>query len=135
MGILFWADRMSVGIEAIDNQHKNIIQQINDIYEALQNGQSAELKNSLHSLYQATVAHFSYEEGLLNKYQYPESKEHADQHKVLLEQASVFIGKFTDKNQTVELTDDIIEFMKTWLINHVMKDDKKYSAFLQKYEH
>ena len=74
-----------------------------------------------------TYYHFKEEEELLEKYQYKELQEHKLLHQELIEYLN------SSKQQCIEnrLDDEIFTTLtKDWLLKHILKEDAKYSEFL-----
>ncbi|MCW8962845.1 MAG: bacteriohemerythrin, partial [Gammaproteobacteria bacterium] len=76
-----WKDEYSVGIDSIDQQHRKLLNLINQLQTAVNysTGESFE-QEALDELVDYTKTHFSYEEGLLEKYEYPGYEPHKAQH-------------------------------------------------------
>lgn len=69
--------------ETIDNQHKELIKRVNDLYDAIEKGGDAageKAKESLEFLTQYTVFHFQAEENLMKTTGYPLFTEHKKIH-------------------------------------------------------
>lgn len=129
MTLITWDQKYSVGIEAFDNQHKILIKLINDLYDAMKAGEAKDkLSSVLEELVQYTVTHFASEEKMFDKYGYPETKEHKEEHKKFVGQVAAFQEDF--ESEKVTLTMDIMNFLKNWLFSHILGIDKKYTKFL-----
>ena len=129
MPIITWSDNLSVGIVSIDDQHKEIVRLINDLFDAMKEGKgSGALGGILDDLAGYTVKHFAYEEALFNKHDYPARDEHKASHDALVKQVldlkeGLEAGKAT-------ITKEVMDFLKDWLSTHICGEDKKYTAFL-----
>jgi len=130
MSIIQWSEELSVGIQSIDKQHQILIQLINSLNTAMAKGEAnITIAEILASLTDYTRLHFSYEESLLEDYGYAESKNHALQHRNLIKQIDLLKERFeTDQSGSIGI--EIMQFLKNWLTNHIMKTDKAYSEFL-----
>jgi len=130
MSVIVWSEELSVGIDSIDQQHKILIGLINDLNTAMAKGEANEtIGDILLRLSEYTVHHFSYEEELFEQYDYPNSAKHKCHHCELIDQISALKERFeTELSGSVAL--EIMQFLKNWLTNHIMKTDKAYSEFL-----
>lgn len=129
MPFIEWNDRLSVNISSIDRQHKTLIGYINKLNDALTEGKAdALLSFILKGLASYTQAHFIYEEMLLQKYHYPETKEHQTAHGKLFLKVDEFKARLEQGDTGFAL--ELLEFLKKWLNNHILRDDTAYSAFL-----
>ena len=129
MNLIDWNDNLSVKISHLDDQHKQLINMINELHNAMSKGQGKLVVNEiLKRMTEYTVNHFKSEEMLFEKYDYPETLKHKDEH-------SAFVGKVADFNSKFEkgelfLSVEVMMFLKDWLINHIAKSDKSYSDYL-----
>ena len=75
-----------------------------------------------------TVSHFEAEESLMKKYDYPGYEEHKSIHQKITQQVLSFQKKIQEGD--VDLTEELMTFLKDWLIDHILGVDKKYSDYL-----
>ena len=129
MALINWSDEYSVKVKEIDQQHKKLIALINELHESMRAGNSKNvIKKILDELVEYTVYHFGFEEKLFAKYGYPETKVHMRYHTDLIEQLKEFLKKYESGSTIISI--ELMNFLKDWLVNHIMKSDKNYSAFL-----
>ncbi|MBI4388772.1 MAG: bacteriohemerythrin [Nitrospinae bacterium] len=122
-----WDQSYSVGVNEIDNQHKQIFSFINQLYKAMMKGQGKEAMGKiLDALVDYTATHFAYEERLMTQTGYGGYDEHLDKHKKLVAQVLEFQGQY--KKGMADVNYDLFDFLKGWLRNHIHGIDKKYSA-------
>ncbi|BAI81005.1 methyl-accepting chemotaxis protein [Deferribacter desulfuricans SSM1] len=125
-----WSDKLSVGIDKFDKQHKNLVRLINEIYDAVNDDKSASvLEKILNELVEYTVYHFDSEEEAFKRFGYPEYEKHREIHEDLKTQVGEFLEKYKKGDTAVGF--NLLSFLKKWLINHIMGEDKKYSSFLK----
>ncbi|MFI3138194.1 MAG: bacteriohemerythrin [Methylococcaceae bacterium] len=131
MALLTWSNMFSVGVNEIDNQHKKLIDLINQLNDAMKAGKGADvLGKVLSELVNYTVYHFGYEEGLMGQHKYEESPTHKGEHKKFVDTVGDFKKKFDSGNAVI--TVEIMNFLRDWLTNHIMKTDKKLGQALGK---
>lgn len=130
MSLFVWSDRYSVGIKKIDDQHKVLVDILNELFEAMtqKKGEQA-IAKIIRNLVGYTRSHFSTEEMLLKQYAYPDY----DAHKKIHDEFVQKIDKFQKDFQAgkLSLTTEMSSFLRNWLINHISGEDKKYASFLQ----
>jgi hemerythrin len=130
MSFIEWTEEFSVGIKSIDAQHKKLIEMINELNKSVALGESDTfLANLFVRLMNYTKEHFAYEEELFSKYKYQNSVEHIKQHRKLLHQVYELKNQY-ESDPSASLGLEIIQFLRSWLINHILKADKDYTAFL-----
>ncbi len=124
-----WDDSYTVGVESLDEQHKRIIDMINELHESLILAEdSRRLDELLVRLAIYTVKHFIYEEHLFKKYGYEFQEEHKIEHDLL----SQCITEFQKKHlvEGIDMEEDLLVFFKHQLIKHILTYDSKYMAFM-----
>ena len=127
--LLAWSDALSVNIRQIDKEHRHLVDLINRLYQFNRQGASrGDIGAVLDELVAYTANHFQTEEALFQQHGYPEQEAHSQVHRHLVEKVVDFQHKFQHGVSEMELS--LLQFLKDWLINHIMKTDKRYSAFL-----
>ena len=128
--LLRWSESLSVGIGSIDSQHKTLIDLINELHKHMHSGSAKKaVGQALGKLIDYTATHFQYEEKLFAKHDYEKQNEHKEIHRKLVAQVVGFQEKFKKGEEDVSL--DLMEFLKDWLIDHIKVTDKKYSPLLR----
>ncbi|MDY0189219.1 MAG: bacteriohemerythrin [Desulfuromonas sp.] len=127
-----WTDNISVGIQEIDEQHKQLVRLINHLYDAMVLGEDKlnVAKEVLSELEKYTVIHFAVEECLFRIFEYPDYAPHCELHKDLCNQVSEINLKVQSGERLI--TPELLFFLRKWITNHIMVEDKKYGPFLLK---
>lgn len=126
---LQWKEEYSVGIDSIDQQHKKLVNLINQLQSAVKysTGEAFE-REALDELVDYTKTHFSYEEGLLEQNDYPDFDAHKAQHANMIEKVEAVLSEYEKDSDTAML--NALNYLSEWLINHINGTDKNYSQFL-----
>ncbi len=128
MPLLKWDDSYSTGIERMDDQHKKWINIINRFYDDLNNvGFKDNTKKLLDDAIEYTHHHFSQEEELMKKMNYPKLAEHHAEHERIKK-------KLVDFKQALEkgalnVSQPITNELKNWFREHVTALDKEYGDY------
>ena len=129
--LITWSDRYSVGIGRIDAEHQKLVALVNELYAAiLENKQAAVLGKILDGVAAYTVSHFSAEEGLMKRSGYPDFARHKAEHDKLVVQVKQLQAELRAGKPA--LSQEVMNFLQTWLLSHILGMDKKYSSHLQK---
>ncbi|MFA6979107.1 MAG: bacteriohemerythrin [Ignavibacteriaceae bacterium] len=129
MALINWNDSYSVKVKEIDGQHKKLVDIINELHDKMKEGKGKEvMEKLLNELLDYTVLHFAFEEKLLNTNNYPDSKTHIKLHSDLIEEVKAFRKKYESGSAMLSL--ELMNFLKKWLVEHILNSDKKYSAHL-----
>ena len=127
MTIVEWTPDLNTGIPDIDEQHKQMLHHINDFYEAANAKDKDRMSIVLFDLINSTLAHFQYEEALMEQAKYPLLEPHRRVHKNFIDK----LMALHEKLQTMETTDDIavllIDSLDGWLFRHIRINDKGYT--------
>ncbi len=128
---LVWKDEYSVGIKAMDNDHKKLLNLINQLQTAVDyyTGKEFEQK-ALDELVDYTKTHFKREENLLKENDYADIEAHKKQHENFINKINESVEQY--KNSADATIIDTLEFLKVWLIKHINGTDKEYGKELNK---
>ncbi len=126
--LIEWNQDLSIGMKDIDNQHKKLINLINELYDALIQGKEKEvLDKILKELIDYAHYHFKTEEDLMDEKNYFETAIHKRAHQFFKEKITDLIKRKKEDYVSLEL----FKFLKNWLINHILIMDKKFGYFLK----
>jgi len=129
MALIDWSSNYSVNVKTMDDQHRKLVNIINELNESMKAGRSKEvMERVLKGLVDYTVTHFSAEESLLKNNGYPGYANQKNQHEALIKKVSDFQSKY--HSGQIVMGVEIMSFLKDWLLNHISGSDKKYGAFL-----
>jgi hemerythrin len=129
MALLVWNDTYSLGIASIDEQHKKILDMINELSLSLINKEDESRQVLvLLKLTSYTISHFRHEENIFDKYNYEETDEHKESHKKLIERVDDFQTRLTENKE--DIGEELLGFLITWLLNHILLMDKRYMPFM-----
>ena len=130
---LQWDETLSVGNELIDDEHKTLIQKINDVSEAISKGiGETQVARTIEFLRDYSIQHFSSEEKIMNEKKYPQIKEHLKMHSEFVTTINDIEKDFREEGTTKELVNTINHLLINWLRKHIKETDKKLALFLAK---
>lgn len=128
MALMKWSDMLSVKVARFDKEHQNLIDIINELHDAMIVGKGKEVVGSImNKLISYTSTHFKSEELVLSQYGYPGLALQKAEHKKFVDQV-LDIQKQILENKAFPTT--VLSFLRDWLNNHIMKEDKKYGSYL-----
>jgi len=132
MSKLVWSEDFSVHIHRFDDQHKQLIEYINDLYDAMSDKRERDVvARILDELVDYTMTHFIDEEVALLRNDYPEYDRHKEEHDRFVAQVRDMHVRFhAAKSFSRVLCTEIVAVLTDWLKNHIMVVDKRYSDFL-----
>jgi hemerythrin len=127
-----WSEDFELGIGSIDEQHHWLVDATNRLHEQVesQTPDNEVLREILEGLVDYTVNHFILEEELFDRLHYPETEAHKAEHDDLTRQTIQLLLNF-EKGAPVSA--ETLEFLKGWLMHHILRVDKAYVPFLQEH--
>jgi hemerythrin len=124
-----WSEIYSVKIGIVDTQHKNLVNILNELHQAMLGAQGKDkVGQVLLNLIKYTQVHFAMEEKLMQSHGYTDFPAHKAEHDQLASTVLEFQRKFLSNE--VGLTVEMMDFLKDWLGKHILDSDKKYGPFL-----
>ncbi|ANA39328.1 bacteriohemerythrin [Geobacter anodireducens] len=129
MALISWSDSLSVKVKQFDDQHKKLVDMVNQLFDAMKAGKGNQVMGDiLKSLIQYTQTHFAAEERVLKQHGYPDLEAHKKEHNALVMQV-LDLQKQLQEGKSV-LTQHVMTFLRDWLSKHIQGDDKKYGVYL-----
>jgi len=127
-----WTEDLTVGIDEIDNQHKELFRAANKLFDAAKSGKDLkEIEGVFAFLEGYVLDHFGLEEEYMDKFHYSDSALHKAKHKD-------FLVEFLKLKSELKRTDApnylslVIEgWLYKWLNNHFGNEDRALGKFLK----
>jgi len=130
MPVMVWDDSLSVGVAAIDQQHRRLVELLNQVHRSKTEGHGNEVVRSvLGALATYTVEHFAFEESLFAKHGYRELPAHRDAHQKLVARVASFIEALAAGRATLD--SELFMFLRGWLNGHIRGSDRAAGRFLK----
>lgn len=121
--LLAWDPHYSIGVGAIDRQHRRLFDISNRFYEAWRHRAGRDVLCRLFDeLLEYTSYHFAAEERLMRKIDYPGLSRHRRSHEEIVDLVRKYRAQLRAAEQGAET--QALEFIKTWLNIHVLEDDR-----------
>lgn len=118
-----WTSDLNTGIEVIDNQHKRIVDYINQLENAIKQQSRLSVGQVLDELVDYTLSHFAFEESLQEEAGYKFGKPHKAVHDLFAKRIAAYQGKH---NAGEEVAEQLHSMLGTWLVHHIKRDDMAY---------
>ncbi len=118
-----WSENYSVGVAALDSEHRTLFTMINSLIDEIDGDDRTEdMADLLSDMMRFVCQHFDAEEEYLQSRGYPASVEHTRIH----DQFRNLSARFHWQVDGRQLIDDI----RTWVIEHITECDREYAVFL-----
>jgi len=120
---------MKTGINLIDEQHQLLISLVNDFEQAISRDiDEVYIEGILQELINYISYHFKAEEELMARNNYPGFSKHKETHDDLVKKVIGFHEQFKKGEQNLE--QEIMLFLKEWVIHHISKTDMEYVPYI-----
>ena len=123
--MISWNDGLNIGIKSIDDDHKSLLDIINEFSDAIDKDVShEEFEKIFDKLNTYVNEHLHREEVLIKKSAYKDFDTHKNQHQSFANKIPEIRNKFFSTNNYFDKK-DIVAFLINWLINHIINEDMK----------
>ncbi len=127
MAFIEWSNSLSVGLDEIDGQHRELIGLINALSAAAEGGGGHEgLASIFASLEVYASKHFALEERYFEEFGYTGAGEHKKEHAAFVAKLGAFKAKFSSGG--AGLSKELLPFLRSWLSSHIAFSDRKYKS-------
>lgn len=125
-----WDQKMSVGVEILDDDHKKLLDMFNRLLKSgVATKDRDDLTGMLSGLRDYTNVHFTREEELMERQGYPDLDAHKAAHRYFVDEVQKLYQDY-DESNTMMLRIDLILLLKEWLIEHIQSVDARYKPFM-----
>ena len=130
MPIIEWRDEFSTGDEAVDHEHRELIELINGLYDALVEGRPTdETLDALGEVFARISAHFALEEHQMRDAAYAGYPGHKESHEELLDDIrdimdAYEVGAFAAEREAFGAR------LRDWFVDHFKTHDARLHGVL-----
>lgn len=129
MACIEWTQELETGIREIDRQHRQFVNLINELDDAIQTGNADGIRHVIEGVLNHTVTHFEFEEELMQKAGFSSLKAHQQSHEFFMRKIAVLRGNFNAGESVSKL---LLSILKGWLANHIKGEDRDYIDSVKK---
>jgi hemerythrin-like metal-binding protein len=128
--LFVWDQNYNTGVDVIDNDHRKLVELINDLYEAMQDGTGGALLLPIFSaLKHYTESHFSREESLMIQHSIPGLDEHCREHQIMVDKLENLEKRHRKGEAAISI--QTLKFLRDWLTNHICVVDQNMAGQIQ----
>jgi hemerythrin len=131
MLLIAWTTQLNVGVKLLNNDHKKLVNLINNLHDGLVTGlPKPELENLFERLVSYTRIHHANEEKFLAEAEYHASMLHKQEHDQMLDKLLNLQIQFINSTQLgVEM--EIMQQLRVWLFRHIQGSDQQFASHLK----
>jgi len=145
MPLLDWKDSYSVGIEAVDHEHRELIDLINTLHEELTAGAGGgsgrrDASAIFGDIYKGISGHFALEEKFMREHGYDQLADHKSDHERLLDELRDIMDDYddgggNDGDDGEGESTGLSERLGTWFARHFGTHDARLHTRLGTHPH
>ena len=130
-GFIQWNKKFELGIPAIDEQHKKLVELCNTLHREIVDHRSASgdwhdsLKAALKECADYVLVHFRDEEVLMKGAQYPQFAEHKRSHEAFTQKVLDTVRRFNMLSIADAL--QFVHFLYEWILSHIAYEDRQFA--------
>lgn len=125
-----WRETCRTGIEELDEHHRELFVVTGRMCEDPTADPCREaVLDTLGFLIDFGGRHFPREEALMQEREFPGLEAHRRKHESLVTEVLEFRRRAEDEQAGVET--DFVEFLRDWIIDHLLTEDQKYARFFR----
>ncbi len=130
-----WTQDLATGIQAVDEQHRELFRRINALVAAIKQARCKdEIDATIRFLEDYSRTHFADEERAMKESSYSGLAEHQKQHAAYLANLAEIQQEAAAprvRGVSYDLSVTTNQIVVDWIVDHIMKVDRKFGDFLQ----
>ena len=138
MAIIGWRDQMNLNYLPLDQEHQAFLKVVNFALVASNTGDFEGMDKVFDACYDYVRNHFSNEEDIMERIQFPDIKAHMQAHRTFIRNISEFRQNY-ERAKTPEkkklMAIKTAEFLGLWLLGHILSRDKLLKPYLVRLRH
>lgn len=128
MSHLEWTQALELGIDRLDEQHRQLIRIANELMELIRaEGGHQALAVATDKLSAYVMTHFDDEERYMASIDFPHLEEHRKEHDALSAMVAGFAGKLSRGEALTP--EDLKLFLRKWVIGHILTSDMRLKDY------
>ena len=123
----YFTDDCLLGVDAIDNEHRELFRIINETQELLDNqilnDKYDRILEMIERLERYAEEHFRHEEAYMESIRHPELNLQKKQHLLFCEKIDSITNSFSSDQEQQTVLEDLLKYLVTWLYQHIISCD------------
>ena len=130
MPTIAWSDDFAIDGSQIDFQHRQLIDAVGDLEDALAAGDQRQVASAVPFLRQYALTHFADEERVLQLIAWPKLGDHREQHRGF----TLRLGELEGACSRGDLKAGamLLGFLASWLAGHIRRVDREFADEVKK---
>lgn len=128
--IIVWQSGYSVKIKLLDEQHMHLVKLTNRLFASCLSGREKSrvaFQETIREAVDYVGYHFSTEEKLMERVNYPDIKSHKKEHVDFVREVFIKLEEFSSGKILAPI--NFVYFLRDWILNHIAVCDKKMGNY------
>jgi hemerythrin len=129
--VVVWDEKYATGIHLVDSQHKELFSLTNELFHACL-GEEETLKEVFKETMERMVDyvrfHFSAEQEILQRINYPGYQEHKKMHDTLIKDILDSVKEYNYGKKFVP--NQFVRILRDWILSHIALTDRQYVIYI-----
>lgn len=127
-----WKKSFSTDLVSIDEEHRVLVDVLNNFSSAYHKDPgSVDVLETLDLIATETIKHFEHEETVMYNIKYPRYKAHKSKHEDLIADIARRRNEYEKNIDDIDF-DEVIRYLKYWLLRHLVSEDTHLRRYLNK---
>jgi hemerythrin len=119
-----WTKDLELGIEEIDEQHRELFVRAERLYHAMRHGQPIAAEAMLASFRDFVLSHFEFEERWMRRADFPGLQQHHEAHREFADRLHAVTGEYRRHGPSPAVAETLREWSEAWLLEHIGGPDR-----------
>lgn len=131
MEFITWRDDYNLGDDLIDTHHKIFFEMVRDLVDMQENNKkNLDMLDVTKFLTDYIAMHFTAEEALMERINYPQRTEHQGVHKGFTEKVNEVVKQVEDNPESISL-EVLLAITQEWFLKHIIAEDFKMKEWIK----
>jgi hemerythrin len=122
-----WTNNLKIGIEVIDDQHREIVDYINKL-EMIDPLDALAVSIAMEEMVEFVISHFSFEETMLHDAGFMFAVPHKLEHDKFISNINLYRDRH---NKGEVISNELYQTLCVWLVRHIQRNDKDYASSIK----
>ncbi len=133
MPFIEWNSSFAIGVGNVDAQHQELFRRVNELMLGMSEGRGRETAGGLVRFLEEYVQfHFGDEQAEMTRVRYPAFEAHVKEHQAFIADLAELRRALGEEGATASLTVAVNNRVCKWLVEHVLRADRSFSAFYKR---
>jgi hemerythrin len=125
-----WTDSLELGIDEIDDQHRELFRRGERLYHAMLQGEPGFAEQMLASFRDFVLSHFEFEERWMRRAEFPSLEGHREAHRDFADRLHRVTVEYRRHGPTADVAESLHVWLEAWLREHIGGEDRSLGRWV-----